>query len=284
MKNYNLGSHNSFKKPDYLKGTLAEVKHNQATALMIFTGPPQSTFRTNTELCFAKEGNAELTRLNIPKNNFVVHAPYIANLASLDPAKWQRSVDFFCYELKRSAELGAGIFVLHPGSALTQDRALSLKQVAKAADILVKYVHENNFGIKIAIETMAGKGSEVGITFEEIAEIINTYPDPDLGVCIDTCHIFDAGYDIKDHQVEVFAEFKKIVGLHKLFLFHINDSLYGLNSHKDRHANIGKGQIGLEPLKAIVQNPEFLNIPKILETPIQDDPDIYLKEIKILSE
>lgn len=284
MKNYNLGSHNSFKKPDYLKGTLAEVKHNQATALMIFTGPPQSTFRTNTELCFAKEGNSELTRLNIPKNNFVVHAPYIANLASLDPAKWQRSVDFFCSELKRSAELSAGIFVLHPGSALTQDRVLSLKQVAKAADLLVKYVHENNFGIKIAIETMAGKGSEVGITFQEIAEIINTYPDPDLGVCIDTCHIFDAGYDIKDHQTEVFAEFKKIIGLDKLFLFHINDSLYGLNSHKDRHANIGKGHIGLEPLKAIVQNPEFLNIPKILETPIQDDPDIYLKEIKMLSE
>lgn len=284
MKNFNLGSHNSFKKPDYLKGTVSEVKHNQATALMIFTGPPQSTFRTSIELCFAKEGMAELKALSIPKQNFVVHAPYIANLASLDPAKWQRSVDFFSNELKRSHELGAGMFVLHPGSALTQDRSLSLKQVAKAVNLLIKYVHENNLDIKIAVETMAGKGSEVGITFTEIAEIIHTYPDPDLGVCIDTCHIFDAGYDIKDYQAEVFAEFKNTVGIDKLFLFHINDSLHGLSSHKDRHANIGKGKIGLGPLKAIVQNPEFLDIPKILETPVGTDTDIYLKEIQMLSE
>ena len=267
-----IGSHVGLKAPDFLVGSVNEALSYNANALMLYTGAPQNTLRKPIKELKVAEAKELIKKHNL---TVIVHAPYILNLASPEEEKRNFSINFLKQELKRVEEIGSNILVLHPGNHMTYtvDEGIDL-----IADSLNK-VGESN--VKIAIETMAGKGSECCKTFNEIKELMNKVNYP-LYVCFDTCHTFDSGYDLVNNYDGVFSEFDKIIGLDKIICFHINDSKNTLSSHKDRHENIGKGNIGLNTLKKVVHDKKFINIPKILETPYIDGCAPYKEEIELL--
>ena len=203
---------------------------------------------------------------NIQKENVIVHAPYIINLATDDEEKRSFATRFLQEEIKRVETLGFTYLVLHPGSHVGCGPDKGIENIA---DSLNK-VLEDDKKVVILLETMAGKGTEVGRTFEEIASIIAKVNKKEkLGVCLDTCHINDAGYDLNDFD-KVLDSFDTIIGLDKLKCLHINDSKNERSAHKDRHENIGLGHIGFENLLKVIYNERLDNIPKILETPYVD--------------
>lgn len=210
----------------------------------------------------------------IKPTDIIAHGPYIINPAN--PQKIEFAKSFLVSEMKRLSFIGGDKFVLHPGSNI--DATLGIKTCAD----VIKYALNEVKNVSIAIETMAGKGNEIGRSFEQIKEIIDLVDNPRVGVCLDTCHIWDAGYDI--HNVDsVLDEFDKVIGLNQLLVIHLNDSKNDKNAHKDRHANIGKGYLGTKTCKAINQNPRLQNINKILETPWVDKKPIYKEEIALLN-
>lgn len=276
-----LGSHNKFSSPRYFLQTAEEAIGNKANALMIFTGPPQNSKRTPVESLLINEGWELLKQYNFKKNDVVVHAPYIINLANPDEEKRKFAIDVLTNEVKRTFHIGAAHIVLHPGSAVNKDRAQSIKWISQGLNQVIK--NTSLLDTIISIETMAGKGNEVGITFEEIKQMIDGVENKKrIGVCIDTCHIFDAGYDIKNQYENVILEFERIIGLDYLKVIHLNDSIHGLYSKKDRHANIGYGKIGFETLVKFCKDERFSNIPIILETPYINDKSPYKYEIENL--
>ena len=196
---------------------------------------------------------------------FVVQAPYIINLANtVKPETFQLAVDFLTLEVQRTAAMKSQILILHPGAHVGAGVEAGTAQIIKG----LNEVLAESDGCYIALETMAGKGSEIGRTFEEIRAIYDgVHKKERLRVCFDTCHVNDAGYDLVHDYDGVFETFDKVIGLDQIAVFHINDSLNPLGAHKDRHANIGKGTIGFEPLYRLVHDPRFVEIPKILETP-----------------
>ena len=196
----------------------------------------------------------------------VVHAPYIINLANtVKPETYELAVEFLEKEIIRTAAMRSRIMVLHPGSHVNAGVEAGIAQVIKGLNTVL---NQNDDDVYIALETMAGKGSEVGRTFEELKAIYDGVDKKDrLRVCFDTCHVNDAGYDIVNHYDEVFEEFDKVIGLDQIAVFHINDSMNPLGAHKDRHANIDKGSIGYETLHRLVHDERFIDVPKILETP-----------------
>ena len=267
-----IGSHVGLKAPDFLVGSVNEALSYNANALMLYTGAPQNTLRKPISELKVKEAK-EL----IEKNNLtvVVHAPYILNLASPDEEKRSFSINFLKQELKRVEEIGSNILVLHPGNYMTNTLEDGLDLIV---DSLNKVGKSN---VRIAIETMAGKGSECCFKFEQIKYLMDNVNYP-LYVCFDTCHTFDSGYDLVNDYENVFKSFDEIIGLDKIICFHINDSKNVLSSHKDRHENIGKGNIGLNTLKKVVHDNRFINVPKILETPYIDGLAPYKEEIELL--
>ena len=196
----------------------------------------------------------------------MVHAPYIINLANtVKPETFELAVQFLEKEIRRTAAMRSHILVLHPGSALDAGAEAGIAQTVRGLNMVLD---ENEDEVFIALETMAGKGSEIGRTFEEIKAIYDGVNKKErLRVCFDTCHVNDAGYDLVHDYDGVFKRFDQVIGLDQIAVFHINDSLNPLGAHKDRHANIGKGTIGFEPLYRLVHDPRFVEIPKILETP-----------------
>lgn len=276
-----LGSHNKLTSPRYFMQTAEEAIGNKANALMIFTGPPQNIKRTPIENLRINDGWELLKQYGFTKNEVVVHAPYIINLANPDEEKREFAVKVLTEEVKRSFHLGAKHIVLHPGSAVNKDRIQSIKWISNG----INQVIENTklLDVIISIETMAGKGNEVGITFEEIKQMIDGVENKErIGVCIDTCHIYDGGYDIKNDYENVIKHFHNIIGLDYLKVIHLNDSIHGLFSKKDRHANIGYGKIGFETLLKFTEDERFSNIPIILETPYINDKSPYMYEIQNL--
>lgn len=275
-----IGCHVAMKAPKYLVGALQEALSYQANAFMIYTGAPQNAVRKPIKDLLLKEFQQELTETKINIKNIIVHAPYIINLANtIKPSTFNFSIELLQKELKRCQEIGVSTLVLHPGSAVGADKITALKQIVKGLDDACF----SNQTVKIALETMAGKGSETCSVFQDLAYIINNVKNKSLiGVCWDTCHLYDAGYDIVNNLDAVIKDFEQLIGIDKILALHINDSKFGLNSHKDRHENFGLGKIGFDALMKIVYHPLFVNKTKILETPWINNKPPYKEEIMMI--
>lgn len=278
-----IGSHVSMSGKKMLLGASEEAVSYGASTFMVYTGAPQNTRRKSIE-----DLNIEAGRLHMEQNGIdeiVVHAPYIINLGNtIKPETFQLGVDFLRMEIERSTAIGASQIVLHPGAHVGAGTEAGLKKIAEG----LNEVLTSDQTIQIALETMAGKGTECGRSFEEIAMIMNMVPQNDkLSVCFDTCHTHDAGYDIKEDFDGVLEQFDRIVGIDRLKVLHINDSKNERGAGKDRHENIGFGHIGFSALNYIVHHPQLEDVPKVLETPyIGEDKNTkkppYLHEIAML--
>ncbi|MDY7221910.1 deoxyribonuclease IV [Halalkalibacterium halodurans] len=258
-----LGSHVSMNGKKMLLGSSEEAVSYGANTFMVYTGAPQNTRRKPIEELNIEAGRAHMKENGI--DHIIVHAPYIINIGNSEkPATFKLGVDFLQSEIERTQALGADQIVLHPGAHVG---AGVDKGIEKIIEGLNEVLTEND-GVQIALETMAGKGSECGRTFEEIARIINGVTHNDrLSVCFDTCHTHDAGYNIVEDFDGVLNEFDKIIGVERIKVLHINDSKNPRGAAKDRHENIGFGHIGFKALHYIVHHPQLQDIPKILETP-----------------
>lgn len=274
-----IGSHCSLTAPDYFAGSVKEALSYDATALMIYTGAPQNARRTPLEKLKIEEGLQLLQEANLSSEQLIIHAPYLINLANtINPAVFESGITLLTTELQRSQALQAKVIVLHPGSHVGAGVEAGIASIIKGLDMVLA----DNSGVAIALETMAGKGSEVGTTFEEIQAIIagSQYPER-LKVCLDTCHIHDAGYDLTNFD-DVLEQFDQIIGLDKLAVIHLNDSKNQRGAKKDRHANIGEGFIGFDCLYQIAHHPKLAKLPFILETPYIDGKPPYKAEINRL--
>ena len=262
-----IGSHVSFKKDEQIIGSIKEALSYGSNTFMIYTGAPQNTARTDIDTELTSLGKKALIENNIDINNIVVHAPYIINLAN--PANLDFSIRFLKEEINRTEILGLTKLVLHPGSHV----GLGVEEGIKNIIYCLNKVVDSNTSVDICLETMAGKGTEIGRSFEELKQIIDgvKYGNK-IKVCLDTCHINDAGYDIKDFD-KVLKTFDQVIGLEKIACIHINDSKNDIDTHKDRHENFGFGTLGFDNLIKIIYHPLLNNIPKILETPYIGDTD-----------
>lgn len=264
-----IGSHVGFNKKEQLLGSVKEALSYNSTTFMFYTGAPQNTTRLPIDDNLTKQAFELMKENNIEPKNVIVHAPYIVNLAN--EKNFEFSIDFLKQEIKRVEQLGFDKIVLHPGSHVGIGTEQAIKNITKCLnEILI------NTNVKILLETMAGKGTEIGVNFQEIKQIIDGINNKDnIAVCLDTCHINDAGYDLNNFD-NILDEFDKIIGLNKLLCIHVNDSKNEKNSHKDRHENLGYGYIGFENLIKIIYNEKLNEIPKILETPyIKDEKNSY---------
>lgn len=274
-----IGSHVSLSAPDYLLGSIKETISYNANALMIYTGAPQNTIRKPISEFKLEEAKQLMNENNIDIKNLVVHAPYIINLANKVKYETREiALIFLEKEIKRVQEIGAYYLVLHPGSHVKQGVDIGSKAIVEALNLVVK--PEDN--IMILLETMAGKGSEIGKTFEELKYILDNVDLPEkFGICLDTCHINDAGYDLNDFD-GILDEFDSIIGIDRIKVVHVNDSKNIRGARKDRHENIGKGTIGFEKLYDVVHNSRLKDTIKILETPWIDNNPPYKEEIEML--
>lgn len=274
-----IGSHVGYKKDSGLVGSVKEALSYKANTFMFYTGAPQNTVRSSIDLNNVKEAYKLMEENNINKNNVIVHAPYIINLANGDESKFNFSCNFLSEELKRVNTFGMKYLVLHPGSHVGLGVDEGISNIVKALNLVLS---KDDSNVMILLETMAGKGSEVGRTFEELKRIIDGVSRKErIGVCLDTCHLNDAGYDLNNFD-DVLDEFDKLIGIDKIKCIHINDSKNTLDSHKDRHENIGRGTIGLDTLIKVINNPKLEDVPKILETPYIDGIAPYKEEIELL--
>ena len=269
-----IGSHVSFNKDTQMIGSIEEALSYKANTFMFYTGAPQNTMRCNINIDLLNKAKLLLQNNNIDINNLVVHAPYIINLANIN--NYEFNVNFLEQEIKRVELLGVKYLVLHPGSHVGLGINSGINNIIKALNEV------NNTSVIICLETMAGKGTELGRNFQELKQIIDGINNKDnIGVCLDTCHINDAGYDLNNFD-EVLNEFDNIIGLNKLKVVHINDSKNIINSHKDRHENIGYGTIGFDNLIKIIYHEKLKDVPKILETPYIEKKAPYLFEIEMI--
>ena len=260
-----LGCHVSYKKDSQLLGSLNEALGYGANTFMFYTGAPQNTSRYPIDDSLTVEAFKKMKSMGFDYSKVVVHAPYIVNLANDDEIKFNFAVQFLKDELKRCSQLGIKNVVLHPGSHVGIGIDAGISNIARGLNMILGEVD-----VRILLETMAGKGSEVGSKLEEIKRIIDLVDDKEhIGVCIDTCHLSDAGYDLRDFD-KFLDKFDEVIGIDKIGCVHVNDSKNDLGSHKDRHENIGFGKIGFDTLMGVIYNKRLENIPKILETPYVD--------------
>ena len=280
MNNLYLGSHINLSGPDYYLGTVKTALEFGENCFMFYTGAPQNTIRKPTNQLKIDEGRKLIKESGLDESKIVIHAPYIINLGNTVNLKTRElAISFLKEELKRVNDFHVKTLVLHPGSHVDAGVEVGLKAVV---DGLNEVLDNDASDVKIALETMAGKGSELGKNFNELKTIINgVHKKERIGVCLDTCHINDAGYDVKDID-NVLNEFDQIIGLDKLLVIHINDSINSKGAHKDRHANIGVGLIGFDTLVKYVHHPKLDNVPKILETPYINEKPPYKEEINML--
>jgi len=263
-----LGSHVGMKAPEMLLGAAKESISYGANTFMIYTGAPQNTRRKAIEELNIDAGASYISAHGIEE--FIVHAPYIINLAnSVKPDTFQLAVDFLALEIERTKALGSPVLILHPGSHVGAGKEIGTRKIIEG----LNEVLTRDMGLDIALEAMAGKGSEVGDAFDDLARIYEGVRLNDkLRVCFDTCHIHDAGYDIIADFDGVINRFDQTLGKDQIAVFHINDSKNERGAKKDRHENIGYGYIGFTALNYIVHHKDFMDIPKILETPYIKDP------------
>ena len=251
-----------------MSGSAKDAVSYGADTFMFYTGAPQNTRRK------------AISELNIDPawdymkehgiREIIVHAPYIINLGNaVKPETFSLAVEFLAKEIERTVSCRSHTLILHPGAHVGEGTDIGTAQIIKG----LNEVLSADTGCHIALETMAGKGSEIGRSFEELARIYDGVIHSDkLRVCFDTCHTSDSGYDIINHFDEVIEDFDRIIGKDQIAVFHINDSKNIPGAAKDRHENIGFGQIGFNALNHIVHHPDFEDIPKILETPYIPSP------------
>lgn len=285
MSEIKIGSHVGMSGKDMFLNSVKEALSYGANTFMVYTGAPQNTRRKDISELNIPAAHALMRENGIEE--FVVHAPYIINLANTVKSEtYELAVTFLRTELERTIAMGSHVLILHPGSHVDAGVEAGTAQIIKG----LNEVLTPDLDCVIALETMAGKGSEIGRSFEELAAIYDgvTYNDK-LRVCFDTCHTHDAGYDVVNDFDGVIAEFDRIIGKDQIAVFHINDSKNVRGAHKDRHENLGKGELGFEAIKRVVWHPDFLDIPKILETPWIKNPDNpkdtwapYKEEIEML--
>lgn len=270
-----LGSHVGMSGKDMFLNSAKEAASYGANCFMVYTGAPQNTKRRDISELNIEAGWEYMKSHGI--NEIIIHAPYIINLANtVKPETYKLAVEFLDSELKRSSAMGSKYMVLHPGSHVDAGVDAGVESIIKGLnEVLTKDTE-----CMVALETMAGKGSEIGRSFEELARIYDgvKYNDK-LRVCFDTCHVNDAGYDIVNDFDGVITEFDKLIGKDQIVCFHINDSKNERGAKKDRHANIGDGTIGFEALHYIVHHPDFADVLKILETPYIEDPNDSSKKL-----
>lgn len=277
-----IGSHVSFGKDKQLLGSVEETIKYNANTFMFYTGAPQNTRRSEINDELTKKAIELMKENNIEYSKLVVHAPYIINLANSDESKYQFSIDFLKEECRRCDQLGVNYMVLHPGSHVGLGVEKGLDNIVNGLNIILEDVKPN---VKILIETMAGKGTELGSKLEEVKYIIDNVTNKEnIGVCLDTCHLNDSGINIDEFD-KYLEEFDKKIGIEYIGCVHINDSKNEINSHKDRHENIGYGTINFESLLNVIYHEKLTDIPKILETPYIDKTYApYKWEIKMIRE
>ncbi|MDD4547223.1 MAG: deoxyribonuclease IV [Bacilli bacterium] len=262
MEKLYIGSHVSFKNQYQLLGSVNEALSYGSNAFMIYTGAPQNTARSPISKEKTMAAYELMKENNIDVNNIVVHAPYIVNLAG-SGSNYDFAIRFLKEEIKRVEELGLKKLVLHPGSHVKLTREEGINNIINALNIIL----EKDSKVDILLETMAGKGSEIGITFQELKQIIDGVKyNEHIKICLDTCHINDAGYLVEKID-DVLKEFDEIIGIKKIECIHVNDSINDIGAKKDRHANFGEGTIGFDNLIKVIYHPLLKDVPKILETP-----------------
>ena len=282
-----IGSHVGMSGKDMLLGSAKEAYSYGANVFMAYTGAPQNTRRKDVSELKIKEAWEYMKEHNIEE--IIIHAPYIINLGNtIKPETYEIAEKFLATELERTEAMGSKVMVLHPGSHVGAGVDAGINQIVNGLNnVLTK-----DTNVYVALETMAGKGSEIGINFEELARIYEGVVHNDkLRVCFDTCHVNDSGYDLVNDLSGTLEQFDKVIGKNQIAVFHINDSKNPCGASKDRHENIGFGNIGFDTLKEIVYLKEFENVPKILETPyIKDEANKkkayapYKYEIEMLRE
>lgn len=258
-----IGSHVSMSGKKMLLAASEEALSYGANTFMIYTGAPQNTRRKPIEDLNIEAGQKHMAEHGM--HDIVVHAPYIINIGnSLKPETFQLGVEFLTSEIQRTEAIGAKQIVLHPGAHVGAGAQEGIKKIIEGLNEVLTGKEQ----LQIALETMAGKGTECGRSFEELAMIIDGVTHNDrLSVCFDTCHTHDAGYNIVEDFDGVLNEFDQIIGIDRLKVLHINDSKNVRGAGKDRHENIGFGHIGFDAIHKIVHHPQLMDIPKILETP-----------------
>ncbi|MBO5138244.1 MAG: deoxyribonuclease IV [Bacilli bacterium] len=273
-----IGSHVKYNSKDQIMGSLNEALDYNENCFMFYTGAPQNTMRSKIDENICNKAKEKMKEVGINIENVIAHAPYIINLANnKEEAKYRFSINFLKEELNRCTKIGIKYIVLHPGSHVGLGEDIAIENISKA---LNEVLEESK--ITILLETMAGKGSEVGKTFEQLSSIIQKVENKDkIGICMDTCHLNDAGYDVRSFD-KILDEFDQIVGIKYLKCIHINDSKNPLASHKDRHENIGYGTLGFNTLIDIIYNKRLESIPKILETPYIEENPPYKEEIEMI--
>ncbi len=269
----------SFNSKTQLLGSLKEALGYGENTFMFYTGAPQNTNRCSINDSLTEEAKSLMKANNIDYSKVIVHAPYIINLANKkDESKYAFSIRFLTEEVERCYLLGIKNMVLHPGSHVGMGEEEGIKNIIDGLNDIIS----NTSSVTILLETMAGKGTELGTNFNQIKQIIDGVEDTSrIGVCMDTCHLNDAGYDVSNFDA-ILDEFDKIIGLSYLKCIHINDSKNPRGSKKDRHENIGFGYIGFDNLINIIYNPRLEDIPKILETPWIGDYPPYKEEIEMI--
>lgn len=258
-----IGSHVSMSGRDMLLGSAKEARSYGSNTFMFYTGAPQNTKRKDLSELNIAPAWEYMSKNGI--DDILVHAPYIINLGNtVKPETFRLAVDFLTLEIERSKACRSRTLILHPGAHVGAGADAGIRQIVKGLNEVIT----KDMPLHIALETMAGKGSEIGRSFEELSHIYDgvIYNDK-LRVCFDTCHTHDSGYDIAHDFDGVIERFDNIIGKDQIAVFHINDSKNVCGAQKDRHANLGFGEIGFHALSYIVHHPDFRQIPKILETP-----------------
>ncbi len=275
MNDIIIGSHVSFLKDSELYGSVMESVSYGSNTFMIYTGSNQSAERREINHELTIKGWEAMKEYGIDINNVIVHAPFIVNLANnKDERKYNFYISFMKNEINRCKELGIHKMVFHPGSRTDLEKQVALNNIVFGLNTIMKDVND----FDLLIEFMSGKGTEVGCTIEDIKYIMDNINVDNVGVCLDTCHINDAGYDISDFN-DFLDLFDKNIGIDKIKCVHVNDSLNPIGSHKDRHANIGYGTIGFDNIINAVYNERLKGIPFILETPYVNGVAPYKYEI-----
>lgn len=258
-----IGSHVGMSGKEMFLGSVKEALSYGADTLMVYTGAPQNTRRKEIENLRIEEG-WELMRQH-GMNEIVIHAPYIINLGNtVKQETYELAVEFLEKEIARTAAMGSRVMILHPGAHVGAGAEAGIRRIVEGLNAVLRA----DTPVNIALETMAGKGSEIGRSFEELAAIYEgVHYNDKLRVCFDTCHVHDAGYDIINDFSGVMTEFDKLIGQDQIAVFHVNDSKNVRGAGKDRHENFGFGEIGFDALMNVVKCPDFEDVPKILESP-----------------
>ena len=274
-----IGSHVGMSGKEMMVGSVKEALSYEANTFMYYTGAPQNTRRKKIEELRIDEAKTLMEQHGIAIEDVLVHAPYIINLANtIKPETFELAVDFLRQEIERVEAIGVKMVVLHPGSHVKAGEEAGLNQIVKGLNMVLN----EDTKVIVALETMSGKGSELGYTTDQLKYMIDHVEHNDkLGVCLDTCHLHDAGYDLTQFDAYL-DEFDEKIGIHRIKAMHINDSKNERGAKKDRHENIGYGHIGFDTLCSIIYNERLCHVPKFLETPYHEEKAPYKREIAMI--